>query len=242
MRKFLISVLSCAAAFVVATSCNNDDGILYTTLTFGEMSYGTKFLTDDGDIFHIVKNSTSNDLLMLSRIIGQFNVLNKTEGGAENEYDTELVAYAEPVIHDPVLTSESSDEILGKDPIELGQGWISGGYFNIRYGITIKKSSTTVHDINLEFDDKRSNDKTLYFVLRHNGHSETLSNTEIETSKLQYTGGYASFPIKSLIPEGTLEAGKNSIKIVMEWEWYTNEGIQLLRETESHSDNTTYNY
>jgi hypothetical protein len=235
MKKSFLSILACLAMIAVS-SCNKNDDILYSISTMGNVVNG-QFVCDGGDIYNIVKTDCAIKLDTMTRFLGYFDVMNKTEG-KDDQYDVKLTGYAQPLLKDPILKSTAIDSEIGNDPINLCQGWLSGGYMNMLFGLTLKAGSETSHLINLEMDDTKSNRDTLYFNLKHNGYGEVYGSSTTATSQILYTEGYASFPISRYLP-----SGQTRIYVTITWYWYLNDGNAITsKEVEKHSDTALMTY
>lgn len=102
--------------------------------------------------------------------------------------------------------SESSEEELGNDPVNVENIWLSGSYINMLNGHNYDSGkSGAIHKVNLVFDDARSGPDTLYFSLRHNAAGDKGDT---------YTSYYTSFPFKEYIP-----SGKTGCVVTVEWKW-----------------------
>jgi hypothetical protein len=236
MKTRIFILIAVISSLIAITSCNKDDKSLYSVSTMGNMING-QFLCDGGDIYNVVKNDCTVKLDTLSRFLGAFKVLNQTSGKTK-EYDVELMDYTIPIHKAPIKFSTSSAEELVNDPINLAQGWLAGGYFNMLFGITMKYGSTTKHLINLQYNDVKSNKDTLYFQLKHNGYGEVYSSTSSATSQIQYGEGYATFPISQLMP-----SGKTSVYVTVSWDWYSNEEGSISSTTvETHKSTALFTW
>ncbi len=220
MKKITLTLIVTIATFFAITSCNKDDKSLYSVNTMGNME-NSQFRCDGGDLYNIVKTSCTIQLDTMTRFLGSFKVLNQTSGKTK-EYDVELLGYAQPMQKNPITLSTSTADELVDDPINLAQGWISGGYLNMLFGITMKYGSATKHLINLQYNDAKSGADTLYFSLQHNGFGEIYKTNSANSSQMQYGEEYATFPIKQYMP-----AGKTSVYVTISWTWYDTDGSSL---------------
>ena len=220
MKKIILTLIVTVATFLAITSCNKDDKSLYSVNTMGNMVNG-QFQSDGGDLYNIVKTSCTIQLDTMTRFLGSFKVLNQTSGKTK-EYDVELLGYSQPMQKNPIALSTSTADELVDDPINLAQGWISGGYLNMLFGITMKAGSTTKHLINLQYNDTKSNKDTLYFSLKHNGYGEIYKTDSANSVQMQYGEAYATFPIKQYMP-----SGKTSVYVTISWTCYDTDGSSL---------------
>lgn len=223
--KMITRKLTCIAAALVcmaAVSCKKDTTIQYNNMTMGNVTEG-RFVSDQGNIFNVVEKAQdlNKELLEMNRAYILCDVLNKTTGGLDNEYDIRLNAMVEVRAKDILaLGTEISEEQMADDPAHIEYAWFSGGYLNLYIVFPMKKDSETLHLINLVQEEAKEG---YLFRLRHNSYGEKL-NTE-NVNDYVMAGGYISFPINSLIAEDTA-------KIRLEWTWHKSYGTVLSTETE----------
>lgn len=230
MKRSSVLAVAVAVTALFATSCIDNGDILYSETVIGNLR-GGQFLTDAGLTYIFKEQACDGHIDTLSRIIAVCDVLEKT---SETTYNARLRDFAPVAVRSPKLTSQSSDEELGTDAINLVQGWFSSDYLNVLYNIPMVPSSQTYHTIDLAFDDVRSSTDTLYFELRHNGFGEVYDNPEY-TGKTALASGYISFPISQYVP-----GGKSEIPVVLTWDWYVQSGESLLTEKEHHRETAVY--
>lgn len=223
--KMIARKLTCIAAAlmcIAAVSCKKDTTIQYNNMTMGNVTDG-RFVSDQGNIFNIVEKdkSINKDLLEMNRAYILCDVLNKTTGGLDNEYDIRLNAMVEVRTKDILtLGTELQEEQMVNDPAHIEYAWFSGGYLNLYVIFPMKKDSETPHLINLVQEEAKEG---YLFRLRHNSYGEKL-NTE-NANDYVMAGGYISFPVNSLITEDVA-------KIRLEWTWHKAYGNVLSTETE----------
>lgn len=214
-----------AAAFLcmTAVSCKKDTTIQYNNMTMGNITEGT-FVSDQGNIFNVVEKTTAinKDLNEMNRAYILCDVLNKTEGGLDNEYDIRLNALAE-VKTKEILTlgTEINEEQLVEDPVYIEYAWFSGGYLNLYIVFPMKNNSETLHMVNLI---QQETEKGYLFRLTHNSYGENLDAED--SSNYVMGGGYISFPITSVIAEDIAD-------VRLEWKWYKSYGTVISKETET---------
>lgn len=203
---FLAVILMCLGA----TSCKKDTTIMYGNITMGNVTDGI-LISDQGNIFNIVESegNTYEELLKTERAYTLCDILNKTAGGQENEYDVRLNAMVKVLTKDIVtLEDEKTEDIVKEDPINMIGWWFSGGYLNLYIEFLVKAGSETPHIINLIQQEALEG---YSFRLTHNANGETLESNPGET--FITAGGYVSFPISKVIKE-------NNAKILIERTWY----------------------
>ena len=219
---FIAAALMCIAS----VSCKKDTTIQYNNLTMGNITEGT-FVSDQGNIFNVTDQAATitKNLFDMKRAYILCDVLNKTAGGSDNEYDIRLNALAEVLAKDVItLGSEVEEEKLVEDPIYIDQVWFSGGYLNLYIIFAMKKDSQTKHQVNLV---QQESTEGYLFKLTHNAYGEKLDEESV------WGGGYISFPINAVIAE-------DSAKVKIEWTWYKQSGTSLSQETEPKYIQGTY--
>ena len=227
-----ITYIALGLACLISASCQKDNTILYYSTTMGNVVDG-RFVSDEGNVFNVVEQSCQGQLDTMHRAIVLCDILNKTVGGAENEYDIRLhgIGYVltKEIVPSSTLTEADAAKLV-EDPIRLEQAWISGGYLNVYIMFPVKIGSTTAHMINLvEVED--DNAEEYAFSLRHTASGETL--TEENAALYQLGGAYVSFPLSSYIKE-------DSAKIAITYKWHKEVGNGLSTETEYKTINGEY--
>ena len=228
-----------------AASCMKDTTIQYNNATMGNVE-GSTFVSDQGNIFNIVEHegNTYEDLLKTERAYTLCDILSKTAGGQDNEYDVRLNAMVKVLTKDIVtLETEKTEDMLKEDPIDLRKFWFSGGYINFYIEFPVKQGSQTPHMINLIQQEVQEttegqnsqvgqDGKTRYiFRLTHNANGETREN--ITDSQLITAGGFVSFPINKVIPE-------NEARLRIEWTWFKTYGSGSSAETELRGEEVPF--
>ena len=223
--KMITRKLTCIAAAlmcIAAVSCQKDTTIQYNNMTMGNVTEG-RFVSDQGNIFNIVEKAPSinKDLLEMNRAYIMCDVLNKTTGGMDNEYDVRLNAMVEVKTKDIItLGTELQEEQMADDPAHIEYAWFSGGYLNLYVIFPMKKDSQTPHLINLVQEEAKEG---YLFRLRHNSYGEKINKENVNDYVM--AGGYISFPVNSLVTEDVA-------KIRLEWTWHKAYGNVLSTETE----------
>ena len=223
---FLAAALMCLGA----TSCEKDTTIQYNNMTMGNVN-GTTFVSDQGNIFNIVESTGElyDELMKTERAYILCDVLNKTAGGQDNEYDIRLNAMVKVLAKDVItLGAETTDEMLQEDPVDVKEIWPSGGYINFYIELPVRKNSQTAHLINLVQEEATEG---YAFRLTHNAYGETREAYPDE--EFNIAGGYVSFPINTVIQE-------NETKLKVEWTWYKTYGVITSKETETKGVEGTY--
>lgn len=228
----LIALISVFILCAGAVSCKKDSTLQYNNLTMGNVTEGL-FTSDQGNIFNVVEQDRAcyGRLDTMKRAIILCDVLNKTTGGLENEYDVRLTAMSPVRVKDIILdgkveditpnakensgesTEEGTDEgtdqnVYREDPVTISQVWISGGYINMYVKLPYKQSSKTIHEINLIKIETKDG---YAFRLVHNANGETMTDSTMYD--FVEGGSYFSFPISSIITE-------EEARVRFEWKWY----------------------
>ena len=222
--------LAAALLCLGAASCKKDTTIQYGNITMGNVD-GSTFVSDQGNIFNIVEQegNTYEELLKTERAYTLCDILSKTAGGQDNEYDVRLNAMVKVLTKDIVtLETEKTEDMLKEDPIYNINFWFSGGYINFFIEFPVKQGSQTPHMINLI---QQESEKGYIFRLTHNADGETADS--IPSNQIITAGGYVSFPINKLIQE-------KEAKVTIEWTWYKTYGAITSTETELKGIEVTY--
>lgn len=220
IKKGLIYVAAILAASI-QTSCQKDDTIQYNNATMGNMVDGT-FVSDQGNKFNVVDQQCIGDLNSMKRAFIVCDVLSRTAGGADNEYDVRVNQIATVVTKDVVPQEGITDEMMTQDPIHIEQAWISGGYINMLILFPSKAGSSTSHLVNLvhegcmiDPETKEEIPGTYRFTFRHNSNGDKITPPQVVDYVL--AGGYVSFPLNTFITE-------KEAKFSIEWTWHKNAG------------------
>ena len=216
MKKMILAVLGSIAVVLSLDSCKKDTTLSYNNETLGNVVDGT-FVSDNGNIYHIVEQNCAGKIDTMNRVYMISDILEKTEGGKDEEYNIRLNYLIEPLCKDMELKSELSaedDAEMGNDPIHLSEGWFSGGYFNAIVYTEFEVGSEVKHLINVVVDDSKTDGK-LHMSLRHNAYGETVSELLNDETKIVIGKSIVTFPIAKFMPEG-----KDELKVIVSYPWY----------------------
>ena len=237
IRKGLNIFIAAVAATSLIASCQKDDTLQYNNATMGNIVDG-RFVSDQGNIFNVVDQTCVGELPEMERAFVICDVLHRTAGGKENEYDVRVNQIASVLTKDVVALENTTAEMLIQDPVHIEYAWVSGGYVNLYIMIPMKSGSTTKHLINLVHEGEMTDVTTggtlegsYRFSLRHNADGDKIMPEVITDYVLG--GGYVSFPLSSYISE-------KEAKFSIEWVSHKNVGAGLSSETETRAMSTTY--
>ncbi len=224
--------LAAAVAASFSTSCQKDDTLQYNNTTMGNIVDG-RFVSDQGNIFNIVDQKCDGRLDTMSRALVICDVLNKTSGGADNEYDVRLNHIASVLSKKVVYHTEVTEEMLVQDPVHIEYAWVAGGYINFYIVFPINEASTGRHLINLVHEgfmiDEETGEEiegTYRFSLRHNSFGDKINKDKPIGYVL--AGGYVSFPLSNYILG-------NETDFSIEWTWHKSLMSGLTSETETRT-------
>lgn len=233
----LTYLLATVTVVLSLSSCEKDNTIMYNNGTMGNIVDG-HFISDQGNVFNIVEQICTGDLMSMNRAFVVCDILNKTEGGNSNEYDVRLTGIGSVLTKDIVPTTGVTAEMLTEDPIHVEYAWVAGGYMNMYIMFPIKVGSTTTHIINLvhegsmrDPETKEEASGTYRFSLRHNANGDKIAPPQ--TVDYIMAGGYVSFPLNTFIIEKEADFS-------IEWAWHTSIGEGLTSETELRSLTAKY--
>ena len=223
---FIAAALMCLGT----ASCMKDTTIQYDNMTMGNVE-GSTFVSDQGNIFNVVEYEGNyyDELMKTERAYILCDVLSKTAGGQDNEYDIRLNAMVKVLTKDIItLGTETTEEMVKEDPVDVKSIWLSGGYMNFYIEFPVRKNSQTAHMVNLIQKEAKEG---YAFTFTHNANGETREAYPDE--EFDIAGGYISFPINTLIQE-------NEAKLRVEWTWYKTYGVITSTETEVKGIEGTY--
>lgn len=223
---FIAAALMCLGT----ASCMKDTTIQYNNMTMGNVE-GSTFVSDQGNIFNVVEYEGNyyDELMKTERAYILCDVLSKTAGGQDNEYDIRLNAMVKVLTKDIItLGTETTEEMVKEDPVDVKSIWLSGGYMNFYIEFPVRESSQTAHMVNLIQKEAKEG---YAFTFTHNANGETREAYPDE--EFDIAGGYISFPINTLIQE-------NEAKLRVEWTWYKTYGVITSTETEVKGIEGTY--
>lgn len=216
MKRILTYAVAVTLAAVSAISCSKekyDFPIAFAIQTTGSVS-GDTFTEDNGTVYSITEVLKGVEVSDMDRALACFDILKKT---GDKSYSIRLLSLYKPLCKDKLDLSKASEEELAYDPVMLEEGWISGGYINLRFLLSHIKDSETLHLINLVYDDTQPAD-TLRFTLRHNGYGEGFAH-EGDRSNFTESAGFVCFNVSGMVPEGM-----ESIPVKITAPWYETVG------------------
>lgn len=218
MRK-LFSALIVA---LCAVSCIWTNPI-YQDTTMVDVINPTRVITDSGITYNIESQLCDGTLETGKRTLVVCNVTKKR---SDTEYDAELLSFVVP-LNKAVVRASSITDPLGDDPVGLSTLWESGGYLNMRFVVQEIEEGKT-HTMNLEWLDTEPAD-TLRFVMHHDDGIDGIRLPSDDDMEIMYGVGYATFPIKDLVPAGVKEM---PIKITWVWDkqYCVKDGFSIVIE------------
>lgn len=221
MKRTFIKCMVLTAMAAVLVSCFPDMEYLYNETSMCTVLSRDRLQTDNGDIFNITQNNSGSTIPdTLKRVMVRCDVLSAVEGRTD-EYNVRLEEFAGALCQSPVRKSTMNAATIGSNGINISQAWVSGGYINAYVLLTMLNPPQADHNINLVYDDVRSNSDTLYFEMRHNAHEECPENSSIPLTSFIFAGTYMSFPL-----DGILASGQKPVCHI-EWDWYDGDEYTL---------------
>ena len=231
MNRIKKGIIFLAAIFAASlqVSCQKDNTLQYNNATMGNIVDGI-FVSDQGNRFNIVDQNCYGNLQEMERAFIVCDVLNRSAGADENEYDVRLNHISKVLTKDAVPHTNLTEEMMIQDPIHIENAWISGGYINMYIMFPSKAGSSTPHIINLVHEggmtDQETGEEipgTYRFTLRHNSNGDKITPPQVIDYVL--AGAYVSFPLNTYITEKEADFS-------IEWTWHKNAGSGLSSETE----------
>ena len=197
----------------VLSSCSDDEKYVrvpapYTgSVSMGVAGEGT-ITTDKGNVLIPDESSVGHDLTDGERVFVNCSILDRED---INTYRVRINKYYQLLAKDIVRASDTDDEELGDEPVQVKDAWFGGGYLNMRLGLEYNPSSNTSHLVNVVYDDVKSTADTLFLTLRHNAFADTV-RTRMGTAT-------ASFNM-----EEVTEGKNEKVYVKLKWQWYTHRG------------------
>ena len=236
MKKLFTIGLVAMMSILVFTGCDDDDEYYYDYwYSFGNIvmhsddrSDGYSIQLDDGTMLVISTNHVPYvDVTDGERIYAQYSIIgtvNDNVSTAGKKYMVDLYGLAEileklPIEQSEITTDgEITEASIGNDPIYVTNAWFGSKYLNVEFTIYSSINSTTVHLINLVWDNTRVNesgDNTVYLTLRHNGYTDVPTPSTARWFVERF--GRVSFDISEIMPEGETE-----VPVKLMWVEYGN--------------------
>ena len=215
----------CMLTACIFSACNTEGSLpLGITQEMMTASKG-KLITDSGITFNLTNSSSTFDLTH-GRYWATCEIMDMK---SETEYDVRLTALEPAISPDILVLSQIPEGKLGTDPICIHEDfWLSGNYINMRNSHFCLPDSDGTHAVNLVFDDIRSHDDSLFFILSHNSHGEKPDNPEYKDKTFVLTSYFTSVSFKDYIP-----AGSSKFIVTLDWKWYTNAEYEIKDYTKS---------
>lgn len=223
MKSLFKTGLMALLTLSLLSGCDDDDEYYYDYwYSFGNVvmhsdnrSDGYSIRLDDGTMLIIAANHVPYvEVSDGERIYAQYSILGRVRDNvsADKKYNVDLYGLSKVLEKEPVKQSEITPDgditeaSLGNDPIEVETAWFGGKYLNIEFDVYSEVNSTTVHLINLVWDNTRvaqPGDNTVYLTLRHNGYDDVP--TAQTAGRFVERFGRVSFDISEIIPQGQTE-------------------------------------
>lgn len=205
MKKFISQLSAIVLALCALSSCmDSENTILFQDITMGFVRQDLSFQADNGNIYHFgatdIDNYTAGNRLLINCYA------NSAISGVQDEYKATLLSLVKPLNRDCLAKSSVTDwEKIGNDPLDIVDGWVSGGYLNAKVIIKYWDPNNHEHSLDLIFDDSADNRDCLHFIMKHNANGDGAED-EVEL--------YTTFKIKDYLP-----TNKREIDVELKWEW-----------------------
>lgn len=214
MKKIIIAL----AVLLGLASCNIERD--YSVIVQEMMNVQSGLLVNDMGVKYSIKNQD-----MASKILAHQRVFvtGKAEEADAPGYDYLLSPddWYGVLVKDCVKRSTIEDipGTLGSSPIGISYVWSEGGYVNILATVSYDSTADPEDwdcEINLMFDDVRSDSQNLYFVLKNKQTGLTWEDDELNLSDVAFGVQYLSFPYQQYMEPGF----KGELSFHLEWEWF----------------------
>ena len=217
----VITVFSAVIAAFSSLSCMKDNTLLYNNVTMGNVVNG-EYVSDQGNIFHIVSQSCAGRIDTMGRALTICDVLNRTAGSGGNEYDVRVNYMHKVLVKDVIAEENADDDAKTEHPVRIEKAWISGGYLNIYISFPYNPANRATHMVNL-MQQASEESGTYRFRLTHNAFEDAVTGDG--TEGWQISGGYVSFPINALIVE-------DEARLRISWKGFSPDNFLLTEDCE----------
>ena len=174
-------------------------------------------VNDLGVKYSITGSAMAIDILSYDRVFVSGSAVPSTVAGYD--YTLDPYEWYSVTIQDCVTLSsvEDADEAFGTSPINLSHVWFQGGYVNALVTVSYSDEEDFNGEINLVFDDSRSNgaDK-MYFLLKNKQEGKTWADEDLSATDAVFGSQFISFPYTQFVDPGF----KGEQSFYMEWLWF----------------------
>jgi len=189
MKKLILAF----AALLCLASCEikRDPSIVVQEM----MNIQNGLLVNDlGVKYSITGQESAAEILTLPRVF--LTGTATPSGTAGYDYDLEPYEWYSVTIQDCVTVSSvpDVDEAFGTSPASLTHVWFEGGYVNALVTVSYDKDEDFQGEVNLVFDDTRSSDRELYFMLKNKQTGKTWEDPELSSLNVIFGAQFYSFP------------------------------------------------
>lgn len=219
MKKYCSLLTVITVTLCTLSSCMDNStptSILFQDVTMGFVMQDLSFHADNGNIYHFGKTDIDHYEAGNRLMINCY--ANSAVAGSTNEYNATLLSLVLPMCRDGLVKSQITDwEKIGDDPVDVVDGWISGGYLNAKLALKYWDPSHHTHSMDLVFDDTVDNSECLHFEMRHNADGDTPEDE---------ANVYATFKIQDFLP-----SGKKEMDVELKWNWEDGEHSATFKIT-----------
>lgn len=163
--KGLLNIWTILFATVLMSACGEDEYVYPDLVT--EMvclhtdseGFGTHFITDEGHVWNLQKESQPDELTADSayRVVSRYAPLNETDAKAYSFYKT-ISSIPKP---------ESEYKSIHTDPVSIQSIWRSGDYLNMVLQVKVKDQKHELSFIENEITAHTDGTRTLTLTLYH---------------------------------------------------------------------------
>lgn len=215
MKKIIFAL----AALVCLASCEIERD---PSIVIQEMmnSQNGLLVNDLGVKYSITGQENAAEILALTRVFLTGTATPSETAGYD--YDLKPYEWYGVDIKDCVTLStvEDVDETLGTAPVCLNHVWVEGGYINALVTVSYDADQDYDGEVNLVFDDSRSSDSSLYFILKHKQEGRNWEDPELTSDKAYFGTQFFSFRYSQCYDPSF--KGEQSYNL--EWRWFDSTG------------------
>lgn len=215
--SFIVLLLAGATLFSCSKDAPNSDEFLLSYGVIVGTNPDYKIKLDNGTTLKIEVNKIPNfDVENGQRVLADYSPIDKLPEGAQTfapitEVRVVLNFLYDILTKDYLVASENDTkekkDIIGYDYITVKEAWIGSKYLNVQFEFYMNNPSIK-HLVNLVYDDVRSTETDIYFIMKHNAKGD---------ANYFRAFGRVSFDIESILKK--VELGKNT-KIHLLWDGY----------------------
>lgn len=211
MKKFIIAL----AALLGLASCKIDRDLSVVVQEMMTVQNGI-LINDLGVKYFLATQEGTEDILQQQRVF--LTGLAEPADAAGYDYLLRPYEWYSVIVKDCVALSsaEDSDQAWGTAPAQVSHVWFQGGYINVLVTVSYDSDETFDGEVNMVYNDSRSSDSELYFILKNKQTGKTWEDSELSPDKVVFGAQFYSFPYTQYYSAGY----KGEQNITIDWRWF----------------------